>query len=438
MSIGHTIRKMIPKSVRLTLIEVLEGSLRKEIAQSQNIQAARLNRYVRLLAGELSSNNMTKHEGLLERCNAQVISGWAWDCYRPEKPVRVEIWDGESRLDTIEADRFRLDLFGSGMGDGRHGFLYPIPQKLRDGRRHRIHACIAEANGTVFELGNSPVWLEPTAKGVPRLSVEERRRLDAELRKEDVYAQPQAVTDLDECFFYHAIDLPGYGTVPGPWDLRGKAGEYLGNVEFKGKRVLEIGTASGFLCFYMESQGAEVVAYDLSENDAWDVVPYAGWDYRHEITNSKEHIRRINNGYWLAHRALTSSARVMHGNVYNVPGDIGLVDVAVLSSVLLHVRGPFLALQNALRLTLEKVIIVERVPEEDRYNLKGPYARFLPEPSLTDPTETWWVLSPEVLKKFIGVLGFDDVEITYHTQVWKGATIPLFTLVGQRTRPLQP
>lgn len=62
------------------------------------------------------------------------------------------------------------------------------------------------------------------------------------------------------------MDIPGYGGVEGEWDLRKGVKEYLGNVDFKGKRVLEIGTASGFLCFYMEGQGAEVVAYDLQRN----------------------------------------------------------------------------------------------------------------------------------------------------------------------------
>ena len=78
-----------------------------------------------------------------------------------------------------------------------------------------------------------------------------------------IYAQPQNIKNVDGCYFYHTMDIPGYGTVYGEWDLRGRESSYLGNVRFKGKSVLEIGTASGHLCFYMEKQGAEVVAYDL-------------------------------------------------------------------------------------------------------------------------------------------------------------------------------
>ena len=83
-------------------------------------------------------------------------------------------------------------------------------------------------------------------------------------RDSSVYAEPRTVTDLEECYFYHSMEIPGYGLVEGPWDLRGGVDDYLGNVDLNGKRVLEVGTASGFLCFTMEGRGADVVAYDLS------------------------------------------------------------------------------------------------------------------------------------------------------------------------------
>jgi hypothetical protein len=43
------------------------------------------------------------------------------------------------------------------------------------------------------------------------------------------------------------MELPGRGVIEGrDWDLRGSVDEYLGNVDFAGQRVLEIGPASGF------------------------------------------------------------------------------------------------------------------------------------------------------------------------------------------------
>ena len=60
---------------------------------------------------------------------------------------------------------------------------------------------------------------------------------------------------VDDYYFYHTIDLPGLGEIAGEWDLRSSADEYLGHVGLVGKRGLEMGTANGFLSFYVERKG---------------------------------------------------------------------------------------------------------------------------------------------------------------------------------------
>jgi len=119
-----------------------------------------------------------------------------------------------------------------------------------------------------------------------------------------LYAEAPENIGIDDCFFYHTIDIPGIGLVEGQWDLRGGEATYLGNCPLEGKKVLEMGKASGALTFFMETQGANVVAYDLSSNDDWDVVPFAGMDWGGTAQRRREHIRRLNNGFWLAHGAL--------------------------------------------------------------------------------------------------------------------------------------
>ena len=175
----------------------------------------------------------------------------------------------------------------------------------------------------------------------------------------DTYARPRSVVQASDCLFYHTMDIAGLGTFEGDWDLRPGVDAYLGHVDFDGKRVLEIGPASGFLSFAMEARGAEVVAYDLAEGEHWDVVPYAALDIERARTERNDNIRRVQNAFWLAHRSVGSSARVAYGTVYEVPDWIGPVDIAVFGAVLLHVRDPFLALQRALRLTRETVIVTD-------------------------------------------------------------------------------
>src|SRR5438105_7433531 len=108
------------------------------------------------------------------------------------------------------------------------------------------------------------------------------------------FATPQAVTDLDDCLFYHTTDLPRHRTIAGPWDLRPGIASYLGGVSFHGKRILDVGSASGFLSFHMEREGGEVVSYDLSEAHVWDHVPYAGTDLPGTISAARGTIRRLN------------------------------------------------------------------------------------------------------------------------------------------------
>jgi hypothetical protein len=230
------------------------------------------------------------------------------------------------------------------------------------------------------------------------------------------------------------MDIPNLGTVQGEWDLRGRERSYLGNITVAGKRVLEVGTASGHLCFTMEKMGAEVVAYDLSDKQAWDIVPYAGFDYGEHIAQRKEHMRRINNGFWMAHRAYNSHAKMTYGTVYEVPDDVGQFDVCTFGSILLHLRDPFLALQRVSTHVKQAVIVTDVAPTAADISLLPGLrlVEFLPNAEKCNPTETWWRLHPELVSEYLRILGFVQTEISFHGQLYRGSEVELFTVVGQR------
>ncbi len=267
------------------------------------------------------------------------------------------------------------------------------------------------------------------------VSGEAVKRLDGEV--DGVYAKPKTVTDTNECYFYHTIDLPGYGTIKGNWDLRGGLKEYLGRTDFRDKRVLDVGTANGMLSFQMEKQGAQVVAYDLSKDFDWDMVPFAQYDYLTISDERKRIIDRLNNAFWFCHRLLNSNVKVVYGNAYKIPDEIGLVDISVYGAILLHLRDPFLALQSGLRLARHKVIIVEQVRGQPIQHVR-PYMEFLPDPLAVHPKDVWWGLRPEVIIRMIGVLGFEEVSITHHTQIYDGKETMMYTVVGERTKDWPP
>jgi hypothetical protein len=248
----------------------------------------------------------------------------------------------------------------------------------------------------------------------------------------NIYAKPRNISDIDECYFYHTMDLPTYGTIPGDWDLRGREASYLGHVDFRGKTVLELGTASGHICFFMERQGASVTGYDLSCEQEWDVVPYAKLDYSQILAERMKKIDQLNNSFWLAHRLYNSQAKMVYGTVYQIPDEIGEFDISVFGCILLHLRDPFLALQRGLSHTKETVIITEKLPRFDA-PCDRRALRFLPDASTGYPDETWWELTPELVTEFTRILGFEQCKLSYHTQTYKGTTeVELYTLVAER------
>lgn len=253
----------------------------------------------------------------------------------------------------------------------------------------------------------------------------------------DAFAVPRTVSSLEECYFYHSIDIPGHGTIAGDWDLRGREREYLGHLDVRGKNVLEIGTASGHLCFWMERQGARMCAYDLSDAYEWDLVPYATTDLTQLMQGRKAHIRMINNSWWFAHERLQSNARVAYGTAYDVSDRIGRFDVVTLSCILLHLRDPFLAIQRAASAAIDTMVITDRVPlpGERAWLDESCGIRFLPNARAGEPLETWWQLSPAFVAETLRVLGFSDVTISEHRQQCRGNSVDLFTIVAHKREP---
>lgn len=265
--------------------------------------------------------------------------------------------------------------------------------------------------------------------------------------KTNIFASPLDVTNPNDCSFYHTIDLPGHGLITGDWDLRENVTEYLGRVDFKNKKVLEVGTANGYLCFEMEKRGADVTGYDLSPSHDWDYVPFNGKIDEGLIEKRKDNIRRLNRAWWYGHRCFKSKAKVVYGSVYQIPESIGPVQIATFGSILLHLRDPFLALQKAAQITTETMIVTDimpnyfkQAPTFGRYRLfkslfwqiLKPSMVFLPDPAVNSPNDTWWNLSPEIVGRFLNMLGFPSQEVFYHTQKYKKHDAPLFTIVARR------
>ena len=241
---------------------------------------------------------------------------------------------------------------------------------------------------------------------------------------------PPRDVKLEDCDFYHSFTLSGRD-VNGHWDLRDNWEPYLGHVNFSGRSVLEIGPASGFLSFCMESAGAQVTALEPPMSHLWDVVPSQGIDLVAWRNGFSRQIERVRNSFWYAHAELKSSVRMIEVDPYQMTDTIGNFDIGLLAAVLLHCRRPFDLLESVAARTRKTIIVTEV------YNASlGEQAAcaFLPHRGV-DQVDTWWHFTPQFFVSALGLLGFTEARVIFHTQRQpsvEGRIVELFTVVCEK------
>lgn len=230
-----------------------------------------------------------------------------------------------------------------------------------------------------------------------------------------LYADPIEVSSDDECFFYHFMDLPEIGEVGETWDLRGCVDNYLGRLDYQGKRVLDVGTASGYLSFEMEKRGAQVVSFDMPSVESWNFVPHykrqSFWSKM--VANRSRCDTQMKNAYWRTRDLLGSKTQVHYGNVYDLPLELGNFDVVFMGMILPHLRDPFQALYSASRLATDKLIVtnpgkksdwLKRLLRTDRYK-----AKFIPSATNIN-SDVWWALSHSCIERMLETIGFEVID----------------------------
>jgi len=241
---------------------------------------------------------------------------------------------------------------------------------------------------------------------------------------QEIFVEPRAV-ELEDCHFYHVMVLPGIGQVGVAWDLRNGVDQYLGGVDLAGKRVLEVGPASGFLTMEMEKRGADVVAVELPDDPGWDVVPYPASVREPAMGPRRDVMRKLKNSFWFTHAAFGLKAKLIYEDIGRLPPSLGRFDVAVIAAVLLHSSNP-------LRIVAECAARAEQLIITDLYypDLEGsPVLRAHPTPENKE-LGRWWDLSTDLLTQFLRVMGFSSITKTVNGgYLHTGTAYEFFTLV---------
>jgi SAM-dependent methyltransferase len=256
-------------------------------------------------------------------------------------------------------------------------------------------------------------------------------------RAESLFATPP-VSDapLTQCNWYHVMDIPGLEQpTPGLWDLRGSFAEYIGHVDLVGRSVLDIGAASGFLSFSAEEAGArEVVSFDIDIGERQNLLPFKdSLYYRDHSTWARERTMRFDmwkNAYWLAHRSYRSKARVVYGDIYNLPFPLGVFDVIIFCAVLEHMADPIRAIASVARHAADRMILGVWIPDQAE---KSPLAWFLGSADRPGDSGVFWAYSIPLYREILAMLGFEiEAMVSGDFKLSDGRLSPRTALVARR------
>ncbi len=99
-------------------------------------------------------SDLAEYEGMVDGLRDGVLLGWARSISVPDRPITVELFDGQDRIARQLSNGYRDDLMGAGKSQGRCAFAFDLPISMLDGREHSLRVVVA---GTSIELRNGPI-----------------------------------------------------------------------------------------------------------------------------------------------------------------------------------------------------------------------------------------------------------------------------------------
>ncbi len=218
---------------------------------------------------------------------------------------------------------------------------------------------------------------------------------------------PWTKPQRDECVWYHTMRFPGGDTVVGSWDIEDFAG-YVGGYDLRGKTVLDVGAASGYVSFNAEMAGARVTALDARDAVEFRQVPFSSALSYNELRKfralwDQHNLVPLKKSWWYGWHAFGSEAKCS----YTTQTDLYLTDrrfdVVIAGAIVEHLSDPIHSIGAWAKVAKEAVLIpfTDIVLTEDLV--------MAPMTEWSDPAfnYAWWKLSAGLYRRVFANLGFD-------------------------------
>jgi O-methyltransferase len=227
-------------------------------------------------------------------------------------------------------------------------------------------------------------------------------------------SRPLEIQSPLETSWYQCVDWQDGTETLGKWDYRRDGGrDYLGRLNYRGKTVIELGPASGYLTKQMALQGAQVTGIEVSDDEPWQIVPRADVDIDAYEEQRARGLNRFRKAWWLTQSRWNTNARMSYigiGRLYDF-ADSNRFDIALVASVLQHLENPVRALY-AVASMADTVVVSDLIfPRIERTGLAG----FAPARN-NDITGSWWMMSSGIVNQIMETAGFERAN--HYTAVY--------------------
>jgi tRNA (mo5U34)-methyltransferase len=192
--------------------------------------------------------------------------------------------------------------------------------------------------------------------------------------------QTALIKQINELDWVHSIDLGNGIVTPGKWPKQVLTARAFDDIDFRGKKVLDIGCWDGLWAFEAEKRGAaEIFATDYISQRS----------FKEQQT------------FLLAHKILQSKVKYYPNvSVFNI-GSLGIIDfdIVLFLGVYYHLRDPLLAFARLRQVIKEGGTIV--VGGDVIQNSGRPFARFYYHNLVANDASNWWVPTTRCLHEWI-------------------------------------